>query len=100
MEILNKLEGDGDLTLILPEDGEQTDGESRDEMDRGMNRLPPHVLRTNVEVNLKSRFYDLDDTHEKDTSNPKVNEERGSSLPPRKKKPKTVASKQKKLVRS
>jgi hypothetical protein len=28
-EILNKPDDDGDLTLILPEDGEQTDGEGK-----------------------------------------------------------------------
>jgi hypothetical protein len=47
--------GDGDLTLMLPEDGEQIDGECRDEVDRDMNCVPPHVLRKNVEVNLKSQ---------------------------------------------
>jgi hypothetical protein len=70
MEILNKLDGDGDLILILPEDVEQTQGESGDEVDRDMNCLPPHLLRANVEANLKPKFYDLDDLHEKDTSTP------------------------------
>jgi hypothetical protein len=96
-EILNKLDGDGDLTLILPEDGEQTDGESRDEVDSDMNCLPPHVLRANVEVHLKSQFHDLDDPHEEDTSTPKVSEERDFVLPSCKKRPETVASKPKKL---
>jgi hypothetical protein len=96
MEILNKLDGDGDLTLILPEDGERTDGESRGDMGRDMNRLPPHVLRADVEVNLKSQFYDLDDPHEEDTSTPKVSEKHDSSLLSCKKRPKTVASKPKK----
>jgi hypothetical protein len=70
MEILNKPDGDDDLTLILPENGEQTDGESGDEVDRDMNCLPPHVLRASVEVNLKSQFYDLDDPHVKDPCTP------------------------------
>jgi hypothetical protein len=96
MEILNKLDGDGDLTLILPEDREQTDGESRDAEGRDMNCLPLHVLRANVEVNLKSQVYDLDDPHEEDTSTPKTSEERDSVLPSCKKRPKTVASKPKK----
>jgi hypothetical protein len=30
MDILNKLDGDGDLTSIVPEDMEQTVGERRD----------------------------------------------------------------------
>jgi hypothetical protein len=34
MDSLDKLVGDYDLTLILPEDREQTDGESGDEVDR------------------------------------------------------------------
>jgi hypothetical protein len=93
MEILNKLDGDRDLSLILPEDGEQTHGESRDEVDSDMNCLPLHVLGENVEVNFKSQFYDLDDPHEEDTSTPKVSEERDSILPSCKKRPKTVASK-------
>jgi hypothetical protein len=96
IEILNKLDGEGDLTLILPEDVEQTDGQSRDEVDRDLNRLAPHVLRANVEVNLTSQFYDLDNPHEKDTSTSKVSEERDSSLPSCKRRPKTVASKPKK----
>jgi hypothetical protein len=96
MEILNKLDCDGDLTLILPEDLEQTVGESRDAVDRDMNCLPPHVLRANGEVNLKSQVYALDDPHEEDTSTPTVSEERDSILPSCKKRPKTVASKPKK----
>jgi hypothetical protein len=96
MEILNKLDDDGDLTLILPEDGEQTNGESRDDVVRDMNCLPLHVLRANVEVTLKSQFYDLDDPHEEHTSTTKVSDERDSILPSCKKRPKTVASKQKK----
>jgi hypothetical protein len=82
---------------MLPEDGEQTDGERRDEVDRDMNCLPPHVLRANVEVNLKSQFYDLDDPHEEDTSTPKVSEERDFILSSCKKRPKSVASNPKKL---
>jgi hypothetical protein len=65
-------------------------------VDRDMNRLPPHVLRANAEVNLKSQFYDLDNPHEEDTSTPKVSEERDSILPSCKKRPKTVATKPKK----
>jgi hypothetical protein len=71
MEILNKLDGDGDLTLILPEDGEWTDGQSRDDMDRNMNCQPPRVLRADVEENLKSQFYDLDDHMRKTPVPPK-----------------------------
>jgi hypothetical protein len=63
IEILNKSDGDGNLILILPEDGEQTDRECGDEVDSDMNCLPPHVLRANVEVHLKSEFYDLEDPY-------------------------------------
>jgi hypothetical protein len=65
-------------------------------VDRDMNHLPPHVLRANAEVNLKSQFYDLDNPHEEDTSTPKLSEECDSILPSCKKRPKTVASKPKK----
>jgi hypothetical protein len=93
MEILNKLVGGEDLTVILPEDGEQTDEESGDEVDREINCLPQSVLRTNIEVNLKSESYDFKDPYEKEPITLQVCEERDSNLPYCKKKPKTVARK-------
>jgi hypothetical protein len=93
MEILDKLDCDDDLTLILPEYGEQTDGESGDEVGRDMNCLPLRILRANVEVNLKSESYSFKGPYEKDTNTPQVSEERDSSLPSCEKRPKTEASK-------
>lgn len=83
MEVLVKLEGNDDLSLISPEDGEQTD-----EADSDMNHLPPHLLRAHVEVNLKSDYYDFEDADEKEASTLQLSEEQDSSLPSHKKRQK------------
>jgi hypothetical protein len=51
-------------------------GDSGGEVDRDMNCLPPRILRTNVEVNLKSQSFDFRDTYEKDINTPQVSEKR------------------------
>jgi hypothetical protein len=96
MEILDKLGGDDDLTLILPEDGKQTDGVSGGAGDTHMNCLPPCVLTENVEVNLNSESYALEDPYEKDTNTLQVSNECDSSLLSCKKRAKSVGSKPKK----
>ena len=69
---MDKFGGDEDLTLILLEDGEQTDEDSGDEVDRDMNHIPPCIWRSYVEVNLKSNSYNFKEPDEKDTSVPHV----------------------------
>jgi hypothetical protein len=56
--------------VILPEDREQTDEESGDEVDRDMNHIPLRLRRKYMEVNLISISYDFEEPDEKDTSTP------------------------------
>lgn len=91
MDVLDKFDGDEDPTLILPEDGEQTDEESGDEVDRVMNHIPPRSRISYIEVYLKSNYYNFEKPDEKDTSTPHVSKKHDSSFPSRRMKPKTVA---------
>jgi hypothetical protein len=86
MEVLDKFDGDEDLTLILPEDGEQTDEESGDEVDRDMNHIPSRLGRPYGEVNLKSHSYNFKEPDEKDTGTPHACKKIHSSFPSRRKK--------------
>jgi hypothetical protein len=45
--------------LIPPEDGEQTDEDIGDEVNRDMNHIPPRIQRSYVDVNLKSNSYNF-----------------------------------------